>query len=64
MQPVNFDQELKELAGESIGWIALEDRAYLHVGDADATVVFVTWLPNAELNGENVPPLVRISTVS
>ena len=38
----NFDQELKELAGESIGWIPLEERAYLHVGDTEAAVVMVT----------------------
>jgi hypothetical protein len=45
----NFDQELKELAGESMGWIALEHNAYLHVGDADATVVVVTGVPDADL---------------
>jgi hypothetical protein len=49
MQPANFDIELKELAGEAIGWIALEDRAYLHLGDADATVVLVTGVPDADL---------------
>ena len=49
MQPANFDIELKELAGESIGWIPLEDRAYLHLGDADATVVLVTGVPDADL---------------
>jgi hypothetical protein len=49
MQPVNLDQELKELAGESMGWIPLEDRAYLHTGHADATVVVVTVVPNADL---------------
>ena len=49
MQPVNFDQELNEIAGESIGWIPLEDRAYLHVGDAEASVVVVTGVPDADL---------------
>jgi len=49
MQPANFDIELKELAGESIGWIPLEDRAYLHLGDSDATVVLVTGVPDADL---------------
>jgi hypothetical protein len=49
MQPANFDQELKELAGESMGWIPLEDRAYLHRADADATVVVVTGVPDADL---------------
>jgi hypothetical protein len=46
MQP-SFEQELQELAGEAIGWIPLEDRAYLHVGDAEATVVVVTGVPYA-----------------
>jgi len=45
----SFYQELKELADESIGWIPLEDRAYLHLGDSDATVVLVTGVPNADL---------------
>jgi hypothetical protein len=49
MQPANFDRELKELAGEAMGWIALEHNAYLHVGDADATVVVVTGVPDADL---------------
>jgi hypothetical protein len=49
MQPANFEQELKELAGEAIGWIPLEDRTYLHLGDADATVVMVTGVPDADL---------------
>ena len=44
----NIEQELKELASESIGWIPLEDRASLHLGDADATVVVVTGVPDAE----------------
>ena len=49
MQPANLDQELKELAGEAMGWILLEHRAYLHPGDADATVVVVTGVPDADL---------------
>jgi hypothetical protein len=48
IQPVNFDQELEQIAGEAIGWIPLEDRFYLHVGDADATVVVVTGVPDAD----------------
>ena len=45
MQPVEL--ELQEIAGESIGWIPLEDRAYLHLGDAK--VVVVTGMRGAEL---------------
>jgi hypothetical protein len=49
MQPAHFEQELKEIAGESIGWIPLEDRAYLHLGDADVKEVVVTGVPDADL---------------
>ena len=56
MQPV--DLELQEIAGESIGWIPLEDRAYLHLGNADATVVLVTGVPDAELANWTVLLLV------
>lgn len=52
MHPANFEQELQDIAGESIGWIPLERGAYLHVGDADATVVVVTGLPDAGMDGE------------
>ena len=45
----NIEQELKEIASESIGWIPLEDRVYLHTGHADATVVVVTGVPDADL---------------
>ena len=55
----NFDQELKELAAESIGWLPLEDGADLHVsstGKEDRVVI--TGLPDAGLDGENVLLLV------
>lgn len=54
MQPV--DLELQEIAGESIGWIPLEDRAYLHLGDA--SVVVITGVPDAELADRTVLLLV------
>jgi hypothetical protein len=59
MQPVNFEIELEELAGEAIGWIPLEDGAYLHLsswGRQDRVVI--TGLPDAGLDGENVLLLV------
>lgn len=59
MQPVNFDQELKELAGEAIGWIPLEDRAYLNLSsDGRQDRVVITGVPDAGLDGENVLLLV------
>jgi hypothetical protein len=59
MQPVNFDIELQELAGESIGWIPLEDRVYLHLSsEGRQDRVVITGLPDAGLDGENVLLLV------
>jgi hypothetical protein len=46
----NFEQELKELAAESIGWLPLEDGAYLHVGDkGKQDRVVITGVPDADL---------------
>ena len=54
-----FDQELKELAAESIGWLPLEDEAYLYVSSEDEEDhVVITGLPDARLDGENVLSLV------
>jgi hypothetical protein len=59
MQPVNFDIEIQELAGEAIGWIPLEDRAYLHLSsEGRQDRVVITGLPDAGLDGENVLLLV------
>jgi hypothetical protein len=51
----DFEQELKELAAESIGWLSLENGAYLHVsskGKEDRVVI--TGVPDAGMDGENV----------
>ena len=55
----NIEQELKEIASESIGWLPLEYRAYLHVssqGKEDRVVI--TGVPDARMDGENVLLLV------
>ena len=55
----NLEQELKELASESIGWLPLENGAYLHVssqGKEDRVVI--TGVPDARMDGENVLLLV------
>lgn len=43
-----------ELAAESIGWLPLEDGAYLHVGDPGALVIDVVGVPDAGMAGINV----------
>ena len=53
----NLQAELTELAAieaESIGWLPLEDGAYLHVGDSDALVIDVVGVPDAGMAGMNV----------
>ena len=55
----NIEQELAEIAAESIGWLTLENGAYLHVssnGKDDRVVV--TGVPDAGIDGENVLLLV------
>ena len=55
----NLDQELQELAAESIGWLPLEAGAYLHVSSAGKEDrVIITGVPDAGLDGENVLLLV------
>ena len=55
----DFDQELKELAAESIGWLPLEGGAYLHVSSAGKEDrVVITGLPDVGLDRENVLLLV------
>jgi hypothetical protein len=51
----NFEQELKEIAGESIGWTPLIDRAYFHLSsEGKEDRVIITGVPDAALDAENV----------
>ena len=55
----SIEQELKEIAAESIGWLPLEDRAYLHISSlGKENRVVVTGVPDARMDGENVLLLV------
>jgi len=55
----NFEQELAEIAAESIGWLPLEDGAYLHVSsEGKQDRVLITGLPDAGIAAENVLLLV------
>jgi hypothetical protein len=55
----SIEQELKELAAESIGWLPLEAGAYMHVSsEGKEDRVVITGLPDAGLDGENVLLLV------
>ena len=54
IDPVDFKQELQEIAAESIGWIPLEEGAYLHVGSEETEIIEVVGIPTAEMQGLTV----------
>ena len=49
----DFWAELAQIQGESIGWIPLDEGAYLHIG-ADNTVIQVVGIAKAGMAGGNV----------
>lgn len=46
--------ELAAIEAEAIGWLPLEEGAYLHMGEPEALVITVTGLPDAGMAGMNV----------
>jgi hypothetical protein len=50
----DFWAELAQIQAESIGWIPLEDGAYLHVSDETATELLVVGLASADMQTSNV----------
>ena len=53
----NFLAELAQIQAESIGWIPLEEGAYLHAGSdesSDNTAIEVFGLPKPEMQGSRV----------
>ena len=57
MAPVKYDidflRELAEIETESMGWIPLDEGAYLHLG-SDEEVVEIVGLADAGMAGANV----------
>ena len=49
----DFWLELAQIQAESIGWIPLDDGAYMHVG-SDVPVIQVVGIVKAEMAGSNV----------
>jgi hypothetical protein len=49
----DFWLELAQIQAESIGWIPLDEGAYLHVG-SDAPVIQVVGVAKGEMAGSNV----------
>ncbi len=48
----DFWHELTHIEAESIGWIPLNEGAYLHIG-SDESVIQVVGVPKAEMAGSN-----------
>jgi hypothetical protein len=49
----DFCAELAQIQVESIGWIPLDEGAYLHVG-SDAPIIQVVGLPSPEMSDSNI----------
>lgn len=49
----DFWAELAQIEAESMGWMPLDEGAYLHVG-SDATVIEVVGLAKPEMQGVSV----------
>lgn len=59
MQSIEADfwAELAQLQAESIGWMPLDEGAYLHIGSdssANTSVIEVVGLPRSEMQGVSV----------
>ncbi len=48
-----FWAELAQIQAESIGWIPLDEAAYLHIG-SDTTVIEIVGIPKPEMQGSSV----------
>ena len=49
----DFWAELAQIQAESIGWIPLDETAYLQIG-SDTSVIEVVGLPKPEMQGSSV----------
>ena len=49
----DFWAELAQIRAESIGWIPLDEAAYLHIG-SDTSVIEVVGIPKPEMQGSSV----------
>jgi hypothetical protein len=49
----DFWAELAQIQAESIGWIPLDEAAYLHIG-SDTSVIEVVGIPKSDMQGSSV----------
>jgi hypothetical protein len=48
-----FWAELAQIRAESIGWIPLDEAAYLHIG-SETSIIEVVGIPKPEMQGSSV----------
>jgi hypothetical protein len=48
-----FWAELAQIQAESIGWIPLDEAAYLHIG-SETSIIEVVGIPKPEMQGSSV----------
>jgi len=53
MHEANFWAELAQIQAEFIGWIPLDEAAYLHLG-SDTSLLEIVGLPKPEMQGSSV----------
>jgi hypothetical protein len=53
MHEADFQTELAQIQAESIGWIHLDETAYLQIG-SDTSVIEVVGLPKQDMQGSSV----------
>ena len=49
----DFWAELAQIQAESIGWIPLDEAAYLHLG-SDTSVIEVVGIPKSDMQGSSI----------
>jgi hypothetical protein len=53
MHEARIRAELSQIQAESIGWISLDESAYLHIG-SDTSVIEVVGIAKPEMQGSSV----------
>jgi hypothetical protein len=53
MHEADFQAEPSQIQTESIGWLPLDQAAYLHIG-SDTSVIEVVGIPKSDMQGSSV----------
>lgn len=50
----DFWRELREIEAESMGWTALDEGCYLHLGRSDDNTIEIVGIPQANMAGGHI----------